>query len=92
MGRSAVQISAYEQRLFGRAVNDDTRPPAPNVITLAMQALGDNYEVESKGSYAVWEDGRWLRHLNVHDFIRAANRRLKQQGKPQITVNPNWRQ
>lgn len=84
--------AAYEDAYL-RAVNDDRRPPRPNVIEQAKAAIGrDNYSVEPKGCYAVWEDGCWLRHLTITDFIRAANRRLKAQGLAQIIINPSWGQ
>lgn len=85
--------SAYERAMFGASANDDARPKRPSVIDQAIRAIGrDNYSIEPKGCYSVWENGRWHRHLTLQQFVEAANRKLKLQGKPQITANPAWRQ
>jgi len=51
--------SAYEDA-FLRHANDDARPPKPNVIELAKQAIGrENYRAEANGTHYVWQNGRW---------------------------------
>ena len=88
-----MYISAYEEAIFcrDRAANENTRPPRPNAIKQAEKALGlDNYEIEHNGRRRVLVMGRWTRPLCTDDFILEANRKLKSEGKPQITGDPRW--
>jgi hypothetical protein len=85
-----MQTTPYERQLFGNFANDDKRPPAPNVIELAIRAIGrDNYRHDWRGHW-VWHFGRWNGPLKLDGLMRAANEKLLSQGKPQITVNPLW--
>jgi hypothetical protein len=83
--------TAYEEALFGKYANDDTRPPAPNVIKLAIEAIGgkDHYRHTWRG-HEIWKNGRWNGPYKLHEFIREANILLKERGLPQIDANPNW--
>jgi hypothetical protein len=83
-------VSSYEEALVGRLA-DAPRARPPSVIEVAKNIIGrENLRVEIHGTYCVWENGRWNDPLKLDDFIRAANRRLKAQGKPQIRANPIW--
>lgn len=65
--------------------------PRPSVIELATKALGrENVRVEVGGYYHVWRMGSWGAPLKLWEFVRAANVKLKAQGKPQILGNPMW--
>jgi hypothetical protein len=82
--------TSYEEALIGRMADDD-RPRQPSVIERAKNELGrEHYRSEARGTYYVWENGRWAGPLNLHEFIRAANRKLKREGRPQIAGNPAW--
>jgi hypothetical protein len=82
--------TAYEERLFGRAVNDDERPARPNVIKLGIEAVGrDHYRHDWRGHW-IWSGGNWTGPFKLPEFIREANIRLKAQGRPQISANPTW--
>jgi hypothetical protein len=82
--------SAYERSIYGHSANENLRPPQPNVIKLAIRAIGrENYRYELRGHY-IWADGRWNGPLKLPEFIREANMRLKARGVPQIAANPAW--
>lgn len=66
-------------------------PPRPSVIALARDALGrENVRFEVGGYYQVWQMGSWGAPLKLRGLVEAANRKLKAQGKPQITANREW--
>jgi hypothetical protein len=86
-----MRATAYEEALFGKFANDDQRPPRPSVIEVAKNVIGrENYSHDWRGHY-VWNNGRWNGPLKLDGLMRAANERLKAEGKDQITHNPAWR-
>ena len=64
-------------------------PPRPSVIAIAKGVLQDDLSIEHGGCYELWYGGRWNR-VNLDAVMRAANYRLKAEGRPQITLNPAW--
>ncbi|HEX3747623.1 MAG TPA: hypothetical protein VHW09_26995 [Bryobacteraceae bacterium] len=83
-----MEMTMYEEAIFGRAAA--ARPPQPNVIKLAVDAIGrEHYRHDWRGHW-IWEMGRWTGPLRLEGLMRAANARLKERGEPQITTNPIW--
>jgi len=83
--------TSYEEALIGRCANDDKRPPRPSVIEIARNVIGrENLRFEVNGAYYVWEMGAWRGPLKLDALMRAANSRLRAQGRPQISINPSW--
>jgi len=82
--------NSYEEALIGR-IWPNAQPRQPSVIEVAKNVLGrENYRVEPHGAYFVWDMGRWDGPLKIDGFVQAANRKLKSEGRPQLSANPNW--
>lgn len=61
----------------------------PTVIERAVEAIGcSNVRFEQHGNF-LWMYGRWV-PASLNDIMRAANRALAADGKPQILNNPAW--
>jgi hypothetical protein len=65
------------------------RQPRPNVIAIAKGVLQDDLRIEPGARYLLRYAGTW-RPVILDEVMRATNRRLKAEGRRQITINSLW--
>ena len=60
-----------------------------STLERAIEAIGANNVKFTDGGNFLWIQGRW-QPASLTDIMRAANRSLVKQARPQITNNPAW--
>lgn len=83
-------MSIYEDIHLERTQQKTPSNGRLSVITIASNILQDNLRCDPTGELRLWRRGGWSQPLPISEVMLEANKKLKNEGRKQITLNPSW--